>query len=278
MIVYFNGAFIDKEQAKISPDDRGFLLADGVYEVIRAYGGMLFQAEAHLQRLARSMRELRLRGPDPQSFTQVANRLLQENNLTGGEATIYLQITRGAAPRRHAFPDGNTPPTVYAAAAPFSPDSQKLAQGVKVILTPDIRWTRCDIKSISLLASVLANQQAQENEVEEAVFVRDGAITEGSHTSIGAIFDGTFVTYPQSHYILSGITRQVVIDLCRRLDIPVEETPILVDRLRRADEMVLMSTTSEITPIIQVDEWPVGSGCPGPITRRLQEAFRALTE
>ena len=145
-------------------------------------------------------------------------------------------------------------------------------------MVPDIRWTRCDIKSISLLPNVLANQQAKERGVEEAVFVRDGAITEGSHTNVGAVFNGTFVTYPQSHYILGGITRQVVIGLCRQLDIPVKEFPILVDDLPNADEMIIMSTTSEITPIVQVDNQIIGDGKPGPVTTRLQQAFRKLTQ
>jgi len=153
-----------------------------------------------------------------------------------------------------------------------------MTQGVKTILVPDNRWTRCDIKSISLLPNVLANQQAKERGVEEAIFVRDAAITEGSHTSVGAVFNGTFVTYPQSHYILSGITRQVVIELCRQLDIPVKEFPILVDALPDADEMMMLSTTSEITPIVQVDHQIIGSGKPGPATTRLQQAFRELTQ
>jgi D-alanine transaminase len=277
MVVYFNGEFLAKEAVSISPDDRGFLLADGVYEVIRAYEGKLFQAEAHLQRMARSMRELHLSGPSPLELNDVAERLIMKNNLTTGGATVYLQITRGAAPRRHAFPADDTPPTVYATASPSHPSVEKMTHGIKVILVPDMRWTRCDIKSISLLPNVLANQQAKERQVEEAVFVRDGAVTEGSHTNVGAVFKGTIVTYPKSHYILSGITRQVVIELCHQLNIPVKEFPILVDHLPKADEMMLMSTTSEITPIVQVDDWTVGNGKPGPVTVRLQQAFQELT-
>jgi D-alanine transaminase len=223
------------------------------------------------------MRELRLSGPSSPELNNIAKRLITDNNLTAGDATVYLQITRGAAPRRHAFPADDSPPTVYATASPFQPSVEKMAQGVKTILVPDIRWTRCDIKSISLLPNVLANQQARESGVEEAVFVRDGAITEGSHTNIGAVFNGTLVTYPKSHYILGGITRQVVIELCRQLNIPVKEFPVLVDTLPDADEMMLMSTTSEITPIVQVDNRAIGDGKPGPVTTKLQQAFRELT-
>lgn len=278
MIVYFNGEFLPKEAVSISPDDRGFLLADGVYEVVRAYEGKLFQANAHLQRLARSMRELRLSGPATLELTGIVEHLITDNNLTTGDATVYLQITRGAASRRHAFPPDDTPPTIYATASSFHPATEKMTQGVKTILVPDIRWTRCDIKSISLLPNVLANQQAKESGVEEAVFVRDGAITEGSHTNVAGVFNGTLVTYPTSHYILGGITRQVVIDLCHQLNIPVKEFPILIDSLPDIDEMMLMSTTSEITPIVQVDNRVIGDGKPGPITTKLQQAFRKLTQ
>lgn len=278
MIVYFNGEFLAKEAVRISPDDRGFLLADGVYEVIRTYEGKLFQAEAHLQRMARSMRELRLPGPSPQQLHAISERLIADNNLTTGDATVYLQITRGAARRSHAFPADDVSPTIYATASPFKPPVEKMTHGVKIILVPDMRWTRCDIKSISLLPNVLANQQAKEYNVEEAVFVRDGAITEGSHTNVGAVFKGTFVTYPKSHYILGGITRQVVIELCHQFNIPVKEFPILADQLPKADEMMLMSTTSEITPIVQVDDRMVGNGKPGPITAKLRQAFWDLTK
>jgi D-alanine transaminase len=227
MIVYLNGQYVPKDQAHISPDDRGFLLADGAYEVIRAYRGRLFRAEAHLGRLARSLRELGIGGVEVASLGGVADRLVRDNGLAGGDATVYLQVTRGAGPRSRAFPDPPLAATVYGTASAFAPPAEQQRSGVRIALLPDIRWARCDIKSISLLPSVLAGQRAKELGVEEVVLVRDGAITEGTHTNFAMVLDGTLVTPPRSQYLLAGITRQTVLELCRELGIPVEEFPIL---------------------------------------------------
>ena len=275
MIAYFNGHFFPKEEIKISPDDRGFLFADGAYEVIRSYHGKLFQAEEHLLRLRRSIRELEIVDIDAESLRQVADELLQRNALENDDATIYIQVTRGVAPRKHAFPAKETPPTIYLSASPFKPSPGKMQNGVKVILVPDIRWARCDIKSVSLAANVLANQRAVENGAEEAVFVRDGVVTEGSHSNFGAVFGGEFVTHPLTNYILPGITRAVVLKLCRELDIPYQETPIFEKDLRKAGELVVLGTTTEVMPVVQVNDWKVGNGRPGPVTMKLQQAFRS---
>lgn len=274
MISYFNSHFLPKEEIRISPDDRGFLFGDGVYEVIRAYGGKLFQADAHLTRLEHSLREIRIAGIDVAHLGDIANELLERNAL--GDATIYIQVTRGVAPRKHSFPDTETSPTVYLTAAPLAASSQKAEAGVKIIFVPDIRWARCDIKSITLLPNVLANQQAKENGAEEAVFVRDGTITEGTHSNFCAVIDGALVTHPKSDRILAGVTRQVVLDLCRELSIPVREIPIREEELPRADELMLLGTTTEVMPIVQVDERKIGDGNPGPVTRRLLAALREL--
>jgi D-alanine transaminase len=273
MLVYFNGRFMPKEDVCLSPDDRGFLFADGVYEVFRSYKGRLFRAESHLARMVRSLRELRVAGPDAETLGDIAGQLIQVNDLADGDAAVYIQVTRGAAPRRHAFPGPDVPPTVYAFAYPIQRSQERWDNGVKVILVPDIRWTRCDIKSIALLPSVLASQRAQEAGADEAVFVRDGAITEGAHTNFCAVFDGQVVTYPRTHYILPGITRQVVSELCRDLGIPFREYPVLESRLRQAGELMILGTITEIVPVVQVDDWPVGDGKPGPVTQSLQRAF-----
>mgnify|MGYP001076566341 CR=1 FL=1 len=276
MIVYFNGQFMPKEEVKISPDDRGFLLGDGVYEVIRSYSGRLFKVEEHIRRLARSLRELRIEGVDTEALKGIAEELIEYNELERGDAKLYVQVTRGVAPRRHSFPDGETSPTVYATASAFQPPRGKWEHGVKVILVPDIRWARCDIKSVALLPNILANQQAKERGAEEAIFVRNGAITEGSHTSFCAVFDGELTTHPKSNYILAGIMRETVLDLCDELDIPVKEFPIFERDLKEADEVMILGTTSEIMPVVQVDDWQVGDGKPGPIAVRLQRAYREL--
>ncbi len=276
MIVYFNGQLIPKQDVKVSPDDRGFLFADGAYEVIRSYGGRLFKAEEHLARLKTSLQALRIAAPDMPHLRDVAERLIQHNHLADSDAVLYAQVTRGVAPRKHAFPEAATPPTVYVAVSPFQAAHDKQAQGVRVILVPDIRWARCDIKAVALLPNVLASQEAKENGAEEAIFVRDGVITEGSHTNFGAVFDGQLVTHPPTHQILAGITRDVVLGLCDELGIPFRESLFRQEELTRASEAFIMGTTTEITPVVQVDDWQVGGGKPGPITTRLQRAFREV--
>lgn len=273
MLVYFNGTIRHKDEVRISPDDRGFVFGDGVYEVILAYKGRLFRAQAHFSRLHRSLGELRIREPDLAVLRNVSEKLLHENGLDQAYATVYLQITRGAAPRKHPFPSDETSPTVYISAQPFDPPEKEWTEGVKVILVPDIRWLRCDIKSTSLLPNVLACQQAKEQGAKDAVFVRDGAVTEGAHTSFCAVFDGTLVTCPESHYILPGITRHTVLELCRDMKIPVSLYPIQENRLADARECMLLGTTTEVMPVVRIGEHIVGNGKPGPITRRLQQAL-----
>ncbi len=203
-----------------------------------------------------------------------AETLIRENGLQGTDANVYMQITRGTAPRSHAFPNPETSPTMYAAASPFHLHQEAWEHGAHVLLVPDIRWARCDIKSIALLPNTLAFQQAKDVGAHEAVFVRDGAVTEGAHTNFGAVYDGTLVTAPVSNYILSGITRMVVLDLCREFAIPVREFPIFERDLPQADECLIMGTTTEITPVVQINNRNVGDGKPGPITKTLQQAFR----
>jgi D-alanine transaminase len=276
MIVYFSGAFIPKEDVRISPDDRGFTFADGVYEVICAYNGQLFKLEEHLRRMERSLQALRIAGLDVSGLGEVVGEVLRRNDLERADAKLYLQVTRGVAPRRHAFPDEVISPTVYASAVPYRLPEEKWAQGVRVILVPDLRWSRCDVKSVALLPNVLASQQAKEAGAYEALFVREGVITEGSHTSFCGVFDGMLVTHPLNNRILTGITRGIVLDLCRELGIPFQESPIGEGDLHRASELMVLGTTTGIMPVVTVDDWPVGDGRPGPTTRRLQRAFREM--
>jgi D-alanine transaminase len=278
MIVFFNGQFRPKEAVHISPDDRGFLLADGAYEVIRVYGGQPFLMAEHLRRLRYSLDELRIALPPIEELPGTAQELIDHNNLVAEDGKIYIQVTRGVAPRKHAFPTEPTPPTYYVEASPFSPRPEKWDNGVTVILVPDIRWGRCDIKSLALLPNVLASQEAKERGAEEALFVREGVITEGAHTNVCAVLDGQLVTHPASHQILAGITRGLVLDLCGELGISCRQDPIPTTTLRAASEVMILGTTTEIMPVVQVDGWKVGDGRPGPITRRLQEAFRAMVE
>ena len=278
MIVFFNGQFLPKDEVRISPDDRGFLLADGAYEVVRVYTGRPFLMEEHLRRLRYSLGELRIAVPQVEELHDVALQLIQCNDLVQDEATIYLQVTRGVAPRTHAFPTEPITPTLFVSVSRFVPRWEKWEEGVAVITVPDIRWGRCDIKSLALLPNVLASQEAKERGAEEAVFVHEGVITEGAHTNVCAVLAGELATHPATHRILAGITRGVVLDLCSQLGIPCRQEPIATKQLRAASEVVIVGTTTEIMPVVQVDGWQVGDGRPGPVTRELQCAFRATAD
>jgi D-alanine transaminase len=276
MIVYLNGQYIPREQATIDVDDRGFLFADGVYEVIHSYEGHLFQMDAHLQRMEHGLRSLQIAMDDVQAMRKVAERLIVENGLASGEATVYIQITRGSAPRTHSFPPAGTPPTVYATATQYTSQRDQAKKGIAVILVPDTRWARCNIKSVALLPNVLARQRASEAGVADAIFVRDGVAIEGTSSNFFGVFNGEVVTAPKTNYILPGITRHVVIGLCADIGVPVHEAPILEHQLGEAEELFLTSTISEIRPIVRLNDHPVGTGTPGPMTRRIQQAFRDL--
>ena len=274
MICYFNGRFLPKEDIRISPDDRGFLFGDGVYEVICSYGGRLFKDHEHVHRLRHSLQEMSMVVPDVDDLTNVGLELLERNGMQSSFATIYIQITRGVAPRRHAFPDAGTAPTVFVAVYPYHLPTDKWDQGVTTILHPDLRWSRCDIKTTAIVPNILANQKAAESGSYEAVLVRDGVVTEGTHTSFGAVFDGTLWTHPLTQHLLPGITRSIVLALCRSESIPVREEPVPVERLQKASEMILFATTIAVTSIVQMDGRLVGSGKPGPVARRLLACFR----
>lgn len=276
MIVYLNGQYLPLERAAISPDDRGFLLGDGVYEVIRAYAGRLFYPEPHLKRLENNVRSIRLPMEDVHSLGEVAARLLALNRLTSDDALVYVQITRGAAQRSHAFPPPDTPPTVYVATWPFSAKTDQAVHGIACVTLPDIRWSRCDIKSVALLANVLASQRAVDAGAAEAILVRDGVALEGARSNLFGVFSGEVRTAAAGNLILPGVTRDLVLDLCESLGLPVREAPILEERLREADELFLTSTSQEITPVVRLDGRPVGDGARGPVTRRLQRAYRDL--
>lgn len=275
MLVYLNGRYIPAQEALVPVDDRGFLFADGVYEVVLCNDGRPFLFDEHMRRMAQGLSALRIRFDELDALRDVAQRLLEENRLEDGLATIYVQVTRGVAPRKHAFPPDGTPPTVYVAARPFQrhPD-EFFSNGVEAITVPDTRWSRCDIKSIALLPNVLANQQAKEAGAFEALLVRDGIVLEGSHSNLLGVFDGTLVTYPVCNYILPGITRARLLALARELGIPTMEAPIHLQDLARADEMFLAGTTTEVMPLVRIDGRQIGAGKPGPITRRLLEAYR----
>jgi len=276
MIVFLNGNYLPREQAVISVDDRGFLLGDGVYEVIRIYRGRPFQFNAHLKRLENGLNAVRIQGVDLPTIRPIAERLLVENELHQNDGTIYIQITRGAAPRQHAFPAGEISPTVFVTVAPLISQSLSPHKGVTAILVPDLRWARCDVKTISLVANVLAKQRAIEAGVMEAILVRDGVALEGTSSNLFAVYESEVITHPKTNRILPGVTRDVVLECCRSEGIPYREIPIFEQHIHQAQELFITSTTQEIAPVVELDHRAISDGKPGPITRKLQHAFREV--
>lgn len=270
--IHLNGDFIPKNEAFISTEDRGFNFADGVYEVIKYYGGKPFRYADHMERLQRSLHEIRIDFKHLNQFEAVFQTLLEQNGLDNQEAGIYLQITRGSRTRIHHFPE-NITPTVYATAFSFASNRDQLENGVKVITTEDIRWLRCDIKSISLLPNVLAAENAHEQKAVEAIFIRNGIVTEGSHSSFMAVKNGILYTHPDSNLILPGITKKVVMEICRENNIRIIEEGIQASELISMDEMMIVGTGSEVSPVVQLDENLVGNRKPGPVTLFIQEKF-----
>lgn len=272
-LVYLNGKFLPPEQAQVSAFDRGFVFADGVYEVIPVYGGRLFRLAQHLARLDASLASIRLANPLPAAeWRRVCAHLIEK--LGGGDLSLYVQVTRGPAPRDHAFP-AKVEPTVFAYAQPLKyPEPAQLANGVRAITVPDIRWLRCDIKAIALLPNVLMRQQATEAGAAEAILIRDGLVTEGSASNIFAVVNGVLVTPPKGPFILPGITRDLVLELARAHDVPCAEHGLPETELRAADELMLSSSTKELLPITELDGTTVGRGRPGPLHARLHALYQ----
>lgn len=278
MIVYINNEFLPFESAHISPFDRGFLFADGVYESIRTYNKKLFRYEDHLARLKRSLKEIRIDFTDFDFLESTIYDLINKNKIEN-EALVYLQITRGTAlPRTHSFPKDKTEPTLFISVKGFKENNEEQSRGIKVILQEDVRWLRCDIKSISLLPVVLANQKAIEEGASEAILVRDGLITEGTHTNFFAVKDETVYTAPKSRLILEGITRNVVLEFCEKFKVDFKEEFINKDELKNFSEFFITSTTKEITPVVEIDYWKINDGEPGKITTSLLSVFKKVTE
>ncbi|HEX05563.1 MAG TPA: aminotransferase, partial [Bacteroidetes bacterium] len=248
MIVYYNGQYIDKDEVRISPDDRGWLFADGIYEVVRVYNGWLFRMQAHVDRLNNSASEIGLRIPRDLDLTDISEKLLKRNDLSG-DATVYIQVTRGVAARSHRFPDAGTVPTVYVLATEFKVNPHQFREGFAVLLVPDTRWARCNVKTINLLPNTLASEAAHQAGAQEAVFVRGKLISEGTHTSVIAIRDGVVITSPVDENILPSVTRAILMQLCQEQGIPVHAEGLTVQAFLQSDEAVLLGTTTELTPI-----------------------------
>lgn len=275
--VYLNGQFIPKEEAKISPEDRGFLFAEGIYEVVRWYGRGFYDMPGHLKRLKRSLSEMKISWREADTFPAIAERLVTINGLDNRPAMVYLQVTRGAAKRSHNFPPEGTPPTSFANAFGFNPDTAAKENGIGVLLTGDTRWSRCDIKSTALLANTMGFQAAYEQGMKECIFERNGLITEGSRSNIFFILKGRVYTHPESGHILSGITRANVIRLAAESGITVVEEAVSLGTLSSCEEAFITNTSSEVTPVTEINGNPVGDGKPGRITMLLRKKFDSET-
>ena len=276
MHVYLNGEFLPLEQARVSVEDRGFLFGDGVYEVTRVLPSGLFAESEHWHRLQHGIKTLKLETPEGFSkefVRRISQELLEANGLTGRQATVYLQLTRGAAPRNHAFPPAGTPPTLYMSAAPFQVPWTQRKEGVSALMLPDLRWARCDLKTVNLLPNILATQQAREAGVFEALLVRDGVITEGASTSVFVVMGGALYTHPKDPRILPGVTRDIVLSLAKELGMTVHERPAQVVERGSFEEVFLAGTTTDVQPVVAVNGGKVGDGKPGPVTLALQQAL-----
>ena len=267
-LVYFGGRIVPRGSAAVSVDDRGFLFGDAVYEVLRVVRGRFIEPERHLRRLARSLHEVSIPGPDL-DVLEVSADLLRRNRLMDAGATVYMQVSRGAAVRQHAFPPDGTAPTVLVTVSPFFPRSELLANGAAAIALPDLRWSRCDIKSVNLLPNILAAQRAAEAGAFEAILVRDGVVTEATRSNVFFVVQGVVRTHPAGPFILPGVTREVVLELAAEAGLAVREEGVGADELYAAEEVFLTGTTADVMPVVTVDGRVVSGGRPGPVARRL---------
>ncbi len=266
-----NGNFIPKDEAKISVMDRGFLFGDGVYEVIPVYNLKMFRFEQHINRLNRSLADIKLQPILTfDQYKEIFNYLLEQNRHLGENQVIYLQITRGSSQdRNHAFPN-YIEPTVFAYSYPLLTDPyEQLVQGVTAITLPDIRWQYCNIKSISLLANVLLYQEAISNSCAEAILIRNGQAIEGATSNLFMVKNGVIKTPPLSRFILGGVTRDLILELANDLQIPSQETVIQKEDLFIADEVWITSSTRTIYPIVKIDGLQIGEGTPGEIWHKM---------
>jgi D-alanine transaminase len=269
--VYLNGEFVRPELAMISPFDRGFIFGDGVYEVVPVFGGRLFRLPHHLRRLRDSLAAIDLAPPlSGEQWRQVLQRLVDEAG--GGDQSLYLQVTRGVAPRNHAFPK-NITPTVFAYTQKKAFAAKSTQQsGAAVITAADIRWLRCDIKSTSLLAAVILREQAERAGAIEAILIRDGLVTEGAASNIFLVRDSVLITPPKGQFILPGITRDLVLELAHKHGIAVQERDVKEDELSQAQEVWITSSTNEIKPVGSINGIAV-TGTPGPMYQQLYDLY-----
>jgi len=273
--IYLNGDYLEQDKAFVSVLDRGFLLGDGIYEVIPAFNGKLFRLQQHLKRLQQSLDAIHLTNPlQNHEWENIFCQLVEKNG--GGNLSIYLQITRGVAARDHLFPE-NTTPTIYVMSNPIKPVKESALQnGVSAITLDDPRWQHCHIKAISLLPNVLLKQEAAQQGCDEAILIKDDFLTEGAASNIFIVKDNCIKTPAKSQYILGGITRDLALELAQKNNIDCKETGISKPELFDADEIWLSSSTKEILAITTLDGQLIGSGLPGPMWQKMSLIYQAF--
>jgi len=271
-LCYLNGNYVPLGSASIPVLDRGFIFGDGIYEVVPVYHKRPFRLEQHLGRLQRSLTEVRIENPHSRDeWRAIIDRLIGSSPLE--DLIVYLQVTRGVAKRDFAFPAG-VAPTVFAMVSALTrPSAAQRDGGLRAISVPDLRWLRCDIKSVSLLGAVLARQQAAEQGLDEVVQHRDGRLTEGSASNVWVVKAGRVLAPPRDNLILEGIRYGFIQELCEQAAIPFEVRVISMDEVRRADELMLSAATRELLPIVELDGQQVGDGRPGPAYRQLRRGY-----
>jgi len=280
-IAYLNGQYLDLEKATVPVLDRGFLFGDGVYEVIPVFAGSTFRFSNHIKRLHRSLSEIHMSFSQSEAaWLELCEGLIKRNNLDN--ATIYLQVTRGSyLDRNHDFPTLGEP-TVFAMISALPPVQRKWQdadiKGYSVITESDIRWQRCDIKAITLLANCMLKQKAVESGADDTILVRNGEASEATSSNLFIVRDDTVITPPLSEHLLAGVTRDFILMLAKQHGIPCEERAIPEHELELADEIWLTSSTKEIRPVIKVNDVIIGDGGLGPVWRRMYEHYQALKE
>lgn len=273
MRVFLNGRFVDEKDAVISFDDRGFLFADAVYEVIHLYQGVPYRLKPHLDRLERSLAGVMMPPVDMGLITRAIYDLAGHEGREVDDAIIYIEITRGASPRNHMFPGPDVSPTILLWCRPAPPPpEERLQNGISAITVSDDRWAKCWIKTVNLLANVMAKERARRAGADDALFVRDGMVLESTASNLFIVKDDVLYTAPVTNYILPGITRAVLLEIAPGCGIAVREEPFTVEQLMAADEVFLSGTTSEVLPVTTVDGKRLRDG-QGPVAIKLRDAL-----
>lgn len=276
-LVYLNGEYLPLDEAKVSVLDRGFIFGDGVYEVIPSYGSKALRFEHHMERLQNSLDAVRIENPLPNSqWQEIINTLIADTDSQ--DQYIYLHITRGVASRDHRFPD-EIKPTIFVMSSVLHPvDTELLKKGITAITLDDIRWQYCNIKAIALLPNILLRQQAVDKGAVEAILIREGNITEGAASNAFIVKDGIIKTPPKDQKLLPGITRDLVVELAKTHNMPIEETTISEKEFLAADEIWVTSSTKEILPVTQINDQQVGSGKPGSVWQDMFQKYQDYKE